>query len=335
MLCALSRSAQIGVLIKGGGHLETLARVRTVAMDKTGTLTEGAPKVTAIACAAGRTEDQVLALAAAVERGVSHPLAEAVVRAARERGLALAEADGVEQMLGLGVRGVVHGSDIRVTGDTEAATGDLARAAESWREQGASIAVLGVDGTAAGVLRLEDAPRDRARAALDRLRAIGVDRVVMLTGDHEAAARRVAEAVGIAELHAGLTPDEKLHHIDDLRRDGSAVAMVGDGVNDAPALAKASIGVAMGAAGTDAAMETADVALMGSELDRLPDAIVLARAARRVIAQNMCIALGVIAIVAPMAALGHAPLGVAVLLHEGSTIVVVLNALRLLRWQAD
>lgn len=335
VLCALSRSAQIGVLIKGGGHLETLARVRTIAMDKTGTLTRGRPTVTEIVCAPGRTEDQLLALAAAVESGVSHPLAEAIVRAARDRGLALAEAEVVEQLLGSGVRGVVHGTTVRVTGDVDGADDDVSRSAAAWRGDGASIAVVEVDGVIAGAMRLEDTPRERARAAVERLAAIGVGRVAMLTGDHEAAASRVAEAVGIREVHASLKPDDKLRHIDELRRDGSVVAMVGDGVNDAPALAKASIGIAMGAAGSDAAMETADVALMGSELDHLPDAIMLARAARRLIGQNMAIALGVIAIVAPMAALGHAPLGVAVLLHEGSTIVVVLNALRLLRWRPD
>ena len=334
VLCALSRSAQLGVLIKGGGHLETLARVRTMAMDKTGTLTEGVPKVTAIACSPGQTEDQVLALAAAVESGISHPLAEAIVGAARARGLALADADDVEQLLGSGVRGVVGGRAVRVTGEISGNDDDVARTASAWQDDGASVAVLEVDGTIAGAVRLEDAPRERARAAIERLSAIGVGRVVMLTGDHEAAAARVADAVGVGEVHASLKPDNKLRHIDDLRRDGSIVAMVGDGVNDAPALAKASIGIAMGAAGSDAAMETADAALMGSQLDRLPDAIMLARSARRLIAQNMVIALGVIAIVAPMAALGHAPLGVAVLLHEGSTIVVVLNALRLLRWRS-
>ena len=189
-------------------------------------------------------------------------------------------------------------------------------------------------GAAIGVIGLADTPRPEAAAAVADLHALGVESVAMITGDHAGAAAAVALDVGIDDVRSDLLPEDKLKIVEELRMKYGSVAMVGDGVNDAPALAAADVGIAMGAAGTDVAMETADVVLMGSDLQLLTDAVALSQASRRMIGQNLLIALSVICIVSPLAVIGVADLGPAVLLHEGSTIVVVLNALRLLRWKS-
>jgi len=199
--------------------------------------------------------------------------------------------------------------------------------------RGASVVCVFRAGAAIGVIGLADTARPEAAAAVADLHALGVETVAMITGDHAGAAAAVAEDVGIDDVRADLLPEDKLQIVEELRAKCGSVAMVGDGVNDAPALAAADVGIAMGAAGTDVAMETADVVLMGSDLQLLTDAVALSQASRRMIGQNLLIALGVICIVSPLAVIGVADLGPAVLLHEGSTIVVVLNALRLLRWK--
>ncbi|MBX3373181.1 MAG: heavy metal translocating P-type ATPase [Phycisphaeraceae bacterium] len=348
VLCAVARAAQIGALIKGGGHLEALGSLRAIAYDKTGTITIGHPVVAAVHPANGFSEADVLRLAAAVEREVHHPLARAVVGAAGERDLSIPAAADVRQVSGAGAEGRVEDRVVRVGRPGFIAAGgatehDRRRAdaeataqadAVDARDAGRSRVSVGVDGRFAGTIMLEDAIRPGMREVIARIRTMGVVRQVMLTGDHEAAARRVAEAVGLDAWEAALSPEEKLERIGRLRSELGTVAMVGDGVNDAPALAAASVGIAMGAAGTDAALETADVAIMGTTLERLPATFALAARSQRIIRQNLAIALGVIAVVAPMAAVGVAPLGVAVLLHEGSTLVVVANALRLLRARA-
>lgn len=352
ILCGLARAAQLGVLIKGGAFLELLGRADAVAYDKTGTLTEGRPIVESVVADASTLNDVfntavrsnladdefVLMLAAAVEREVTHPLADAIVDAAQAAELEVPEANDVSQIPGVGAEGVVRFGGLSakvgvvkpsaVSGLDE--SGVLADASRTLAETGASLVVVTIDGRPAGVVSLVDAPRAGSRRVIERMRTLGIRHQVMLTGDHDATARHVAQSLGLDSYHASLTPEEKLREIDRLKQEHGLVAMIGDGVNDAPALAEASVGVAMGAAGADVALETADVALMGSNLARLPDAVELSRAARGMIRQNMIIALGVIGIVAPLAAAGYASLGVAVLLHEGSTVVVVLNSLRLL-----
>jgi Cd2+/Zn2+-exporting ATPase len=336
VLCAVGRAARFGVLFKGGAHLDTLARTRAIAYDKTGTLTTGAPRVVEVIPADGLDEDGVLALAAAVEAEVTHPLAEAIVREADARSIARRHAAHATQIAGVGARGEVDGRVVEVVKPSRMPPARwpaaLADAAAPLAAEGHSLVVVTRDGEAAGLIALADTLRPGAAGTVARLRALGIERQIMLTGDHGATARSIARAAGLDEVHAELLPERKLELVRDLVERHGAAAMVGDGVNDAPALAAASIGVAMGAAGADVAMETADVALMGASLENLPRAVRLARAARAVIRQNVLIALGVIALVAPLGALGMASLGVAVLLHEGSTIVVVLNALRLLRF---
>lgn len=335
VLSGIAKAARIGVLIKGGVHLENLGRVKVVAFDKTGTLTRGRPIVTDIHCADGLDEAQVLSLAAAVERSSSHPLAAAIVHEAERRGLAPLEAEEATQEPGIGVRGRVGGRVV-VAGHVEHVLdgqATLRSAVETFAAQGKSSVGVSVDGRGVAVIALADRPRDNAAATISRLKRIGIKRVIMLTGDRSEVAKDIGRQLGVDEIHAQLLPEQKLDIVRSLRERYGLIAMIGDGVNDAPALATADVGIAMGGAGTDVALETADVALMGDDLARLPSAIGLSRFSRRIIAQNLVIALGTIAVLAPLAALGYAMLGVAVLFHEGSTVVVVLNSLRLLLYR--
>jgi Zn2+/Cd2+-exporting ATPase len=339
VLCGIARAARIGVLIKGGAHLETLGRLRAIAFDKTGTLTAGRPQVEHVVTLAGVSHADALRLASAVEIHSQHPLASAIVDAWRGVNGGDPEdpppATDVKQLPGLGTTGVVGGA--MVTIGKASLCGDVARwpvemrdAKRTLEQAGCTTVTLGRDGAPIAIIGLLDQPRESARRAIRALSERGLQ-LAMLTGDHRTSAAAVASKVGLGQFHADLLPQDKLQHIDQLRAAHGTVAMIGDGVNDAPALARADLGIAMGAAGAAVAMETADVVLMGHDLSRLDAAIHLGRRARRIVLQNLFIALGVIAVVAPLAALGYASLGPAVLLHEGSTIVVVLNALRLLR----
>lgn len=333
-LSALARAARMGVLIKGGAHLETLGKIRAVAFDKTGTLTMGSPKVTAVKPVEGVEENEALFTAAAIETGSAHPLAEAIVVAARERGWDEAPAQDVEQVVGRGLRGMVDGRRVEVGSlkmfADDPAVGALRPVIESLEREGATAVAVRRDGRYLGAIAMADEQRPEAKAVIAELRSMGVRRVVMLTGDNEHVAAGMAARLGIDEFRAGLLPEDKMKVVGELCDQEGVVAMLGDGVNDAPALAAASLGVAMGVAGSDVALETADVALMNDDLSRFTGAIRLGRFARAVIGQNLFIALGVIAVLAPMAATGFTSIGWAVVFHEGSTVVVVLNALRLL-----
>ncbi len=338
VLCGIARSARVGVLIKGGGHLEDLGRVGAIAFDKTGTLTVGKPVVADVLAMGAHEPSQVLALAAAVESQVTHPLAEAIALEAAHQGAGSMAAADVEQAAGQGASGWVDGRRVTVGKPNQQWLSDPAYAAFADRVHelsrlGKTTVAVSVEDEPVGLIALADQPRVQAGSVLNELRALGVRHLVMLTGDHREAGHAIARELGIEHCHAELLPEEKLHLVDELEREHGSIAMVGDGVNDAPALAKATVGIAMGAAGADVAMETADVVLMGSDLRKLPEAVGLSRFSRRIIAQNLLIALGVIAVVAPLAAIGVAALGWAVLLHEGSTVIVVINALRLLRYR--
>ncbi|MEA2710236.1 MAG: Zn2+/Cd2+-exporting ATPase, partial [Phycisphaerales bacterium] len=332
VLSGIAQAARIGVLVKGGVHLENLGRIRVVAFDKTGTLTRGRPQVTDVIALDSVSADEVLALAACVERTSSHPLAEAIVGEARARGIVLREATDAQQIAGQGVCATIDGRRIRA-GRADMFNGHaatVADAAAAMARDGKSVVVIGIDDTAVGVIGLSDRPRPHARETIDRLHQLGVTHTIMLTGDHKNVAEQIAREIGVDEWHAELLPQDKLALVKQLEQRYGPLAMVGDGVNDAPALASATVGIAMGGAGTDVAIETADIALMADDLRKLPDAIALSRFSRRIIRQNLFIALGVIALLAPAAAMGFAYLGVAVLFHEGSTVVVVLNSMRLL-----
>ena len=334
ILCGLGRSARLGVLMKGGAALESLGRMKAVALDKTGTLTLGQPKVVEVVATGNVVPQEVIGLAAAVEQNVQHPLAEAIVLEAESQSVALPRTGPVRQIAGQGAVAEIEGLDIAVGRASMGVVGVAAtEAVQRLAAGGSTVVFVFRAGAAIGVIGLADQPRPEATAAVKDLYALGVKSVAMITGDHAGAAASVAATVGIDDVRADLLPEDKLAIIEELHREFGSVAMVGDGVNDAPALAAADVGVAMGAAGTDVAMETADVVLMGSDLQLLTDAVALSQACRRMIMQNLLIALSVICIVSPLAVMGIAGLGPAVVLHEGSTIVVVLNALRLLRWK--
>jgi len=336
VLSGIARAARGGVLIKGGAHLENLGVLTAIAFDKTGTLTIGKPKVTDVV-AVGIDEAQLLSLAAAVESRSGHPLAQAVVTEAQGRGLTWAEAGEVESVNGKGVRADYSGQKIAIGNvkmfDGTAIPEAVQQHVSRLQSEGKSIMLIQLNGQFIGVLALADTPRESVKQVLDQLHQLGIQETIMLTGDNEGVARAIAAAVGLDEVKAGLLPEDKVQAMEELGQRYGQVAMVGDGVNDAPAMARASVGIAMGGAGTDVALETADVALMADDLSRLPFAVGLSRASRRIIRQNLYVSLGVVALLIPATLFSWAGIGMAVVVHEGSTLVVVINALRLLAYK--
>ena len=333
VVSAVGRAARDGVLVKGGQALEDLARVRTVALDKTGTLTVGSPELRDVVALDGASEDEALALAATAERRSEHPLARALVAAARHRGLDVGEPDAFEALAGRGVSARADGRELWAGGPRMAAErlGALPADVERLEAQGATVTVLGEGGRALAVFGHADVARPGARDAVEGLRRAGIGRLVVLTGDNERAAAAIAREVGVGEHRAGLLPADKLEAVGALDRDAGPVAMVGDGINDAPALAAARVGIAMGAAGSDTALETADVALMSDDLGRLPGAVTGARQASRVMRQNVVASLAVKAVFVVLAPLGLVTLVMAVAADMGMSLLVTLNGLRLLR----
>ena len=340
VLSGVARAARGGVLVKGGAHLESLGSVKAIAFDKTGTLTEGKPKLTDVAPAAGVTEVELLQTALAVEKQSDHPLASAIVKGAVERlapGTDELAALQVEAIVGFGVRANVGGAAVLVgkpglfTRDG-ALPAEVAAVLEQLQSDGRTVMVVKAGERFLGVLGVMDTPRDSARDVIAELHRLGIEQTIMLTGDNQRVADAVAKYVGIRSARGDLLPEHKVAAIVELAHSSSRVAMVGDGVNDAPAMANATVGIAMGAGGSDVALETADVALMADDLRALPFAVGLSRAARTIIRQNLWASLGMVAFLIPATIFGYAGIGVAVLLHEGSTLLVVANALRLLAY---
>ena len=339
VLAGIAQAARNGVLIKGGVHLENLGTVKVMAFDKTGTLTQGKFQITDIIPLNGASEDEVLSLAAAVEQQSNHPLALAVVEAAEAKQLTLPVAAEVENLAGRGMRSSIGGKPIFIGSPAlirEQGNGlwneALQATLDELESQGKTTIWVQLDGRIIGVLAMADTPRPGVREAMDQLRSLDVEKLVMLTGDHQRAADMIAAEVGVTDVRAELLPEDKLAAIKELEAEYGSVVMVGDGVNDAPALATATVGIAMGAAGTAVALETADVALMADDVGKLPFAVGLGRASRNIIVQNLVISLGVIFLLIGASVAGVVALSGAVILHEGSTIIVVLNALRLLRY---
>jgi Cd2+/Zn2+-exporting ATPase len=328
IVAAVSAAASRGVLLKGGAALERLAAVKVLAFDKTGTLTTGELAVAAVEPMPGFTRAELLAAAAAVDTHSTHPVAAAVVAHARLEGVAVPVARGVRARPGLGVEGQVNGRDVALGNARLMEMHGVAVAADS--APGARVFVA-IDGQHAGTVALIDRPRAHARDALDLLRRAGVRHVAMLTGDEQTVAKRVAAEVGVDEYQAALMPDQKHAAIRRLREAHGPVAMVGDGINDAPALAAADVGIAMGAVGSDVAIETADVALMSDELLKLPFALRLARATLRNVKTNVAVSIVLKAVFLCAAVTGTATLWMAVLADTGASVIVVANALRLLR----
>ena len=334
VLAGIARAARSGVLIKGGVHLENAGTAAVVAFDKTGTLTEGKPKVTDFYTSGD--QDELLARVAAAESRSTHPLAASLVREAAARGLALPAVDAFEALKGRGARASVAGVSLLIGNDRlmqengVQPDADLQRRKEALEADGKTAMLIAVDGALKGLVAVRDEPREAARETIATLKASGIKRTVMLTGDNRRVAEAIGRELGVDEVRAELLPEDKVSAIEELKGRYGKVIMIGDGVNDAPAMVASTVGVAMGGAGTDVALETADIALMADNLARLPYAIELSRASRRMIRQNLLISLGVIALLVPSALFGLASIGVAIVFHEGSTLIVVLNALRLL-----
>jgi len=341
ILSAIASAARNGVLFKGGKSIEALGRVRAVAFDKTGTLTRGRFDVTDVVALGAATEADVLRWAAAAETRSQHPLAQAVVRAAEARGLEFTPASQLTSHLGKGLVATVDGAVVEVgTPDLYASLGVTPPAeglahVERLRSE-AKTAMLVRRADRWGVIAAADELRPVAAEVVAQLHRVGVRPVVLLSGDSAPTVDAIAKRAGVDEARGGLLPEDKVNAVADLETRYGAVAMVGDGVNDAPALARSTVGVAMGGIGSDAAMESADVVLMSDDLTALPFALRLTRRARTVVMQNVTIAVGVMALLVTWVFLGqHTPFGalrlpVAVSGHEGSTVVVILNGLRLL-----
>ncbi|NLR77247.1 heavy metal translocating P-type ATPase [Chitinophaga eiseniae] len=342
VLSGVARAARAGVLIKGGGPLEDLGALEVLAFDKTGTLTEGRPKLTKIIPLAGMTENELLKIVVAVESLSDHPLAKAISKGGRERlkNESIPAAHDMEAVLGKGIKAALGADDIYMGNmalfkslDHAQPDDDIAAQVTTSEKEGNTTMLVRRNQEYIGIIAVMDTPRAEAKQALAELKAAGIRRMAMLTGDNEEVAKAVAAEVGVTDVYAGLLPEQKVAVIQQLTKDESKIAMVGDGVNDAPAMAKSTVGIAMGAAGSDVALETADIALMGDKLSLLPFAIGLSRKARKIIRQNLVISLGVVAILIPLTILGIASIGPAVIAHEGSTLVVVFNALRLLAYK--
>ena len=349
VLAGVARAARHGILIKGGAHLESLGAIRCFAMDKTGTLTVGRPTLRRIAAFPGSTDEEVLRMAASLEDHSTHPLANAVTGAARARSIAYAPAQDTQAIRGKGMSGTVDGKRVHLgalrlfegegtapgtVGGPPSATAEARATIASLEQEACTAMLVAVDGRFTGAIGMIDGPRPEAAEAIATLHALGVRPVVMLTGDNPAVGNAVGRLVGVDEVHASLMPERKIELVRELQAKHGAIAMVGDGVNDAPALAAATVGIAMGKSGTDVALEAADVALMSDDLMRLPFAVGISRASRAIVRQNVFISMGMVFTLIPLAITGVVPIWLAVIMHEGSTVAVVLNGLRLLGYRA-
>jgi len=336
VVAALAGAARKGVLIKGGVHLERAAAIQCLAFDKTGTLTRGQPQVTDVRALDGVAPRGIVALAAAVEQRSEHPIARSIVDHAGTLGVQVPPATDVTALAGLGAEGIVEGERVvvgnhRLFEDRQLCSPAVHEHLVPADERGQTAVLVAREGTPVGVLMVADPPRDTAADTVSLLKRRHVKSVVMLTGDSKATAARIAGEVGVDDVRAELLPQDKVSAVEDLKRRHGVVAMVGDGINDAPALAAADVGIAMGAAGSDAALETADIALMADDLLKIPYTLRLSRATVRNIKVNLGISLVLKAAFVIAAAAGVATLWMAILADTGATMIVVANALRLLR----
>lgn len=332
IVAAIARAARAGILVKGGKYLEEAGRTDVILFDKTGTLTEGKPRVDEIVTVEGFSLEEVLARAASVEQNSTHPLAYAVLKAAHYAQVAVVHAEEVFTEIGLGVRGLVHGRRVEVGsayigGGTMSVPLSLRPHLQAFKDRGATPLVVFEDREPLGIISVADHVRPAARRAVSRLEALGIRHIGLLSGDHEQAARMVADSVGVKEVWAEQSPEDKLQVILEKQRAGHVVMFIGDGINDAPALTSANIGVAMGAAGTDVALETADIALMNDDISKLPFLIQLSRRMLRTIKWNIAfgLAFNALAVIASGGGL-LTPIMGAVVHNIGSVLVVMASA---------
>jgi Zn2+/Cd2+-exporting ATPase len=333
IVSALAAAARSGVLIKGGAFLEEAGRLKVVALDKTGTVTHGRPEVQGIVPLNGHSSEELLDRAAALELHSRHPLARAIVRRAAQR--AVIPAENYREFSGRGAQGAIGGrmfwvGSHRLLHEKQMESDEMHRKINALEDAGHSVVVVGNDHHVCGLISVADSVRQNALSMVAELKRAGVEKVIILTGDNRGTVRAISEKIGADEFHAELLPEDKLKAIEEAKRRYGSVAMVGDGINDAPALAAATLGIAMGAAGTDAAMETADIALMYDDLSRLPWLIRHGRRALGVIRQNILFALGVKLLFMGLALANIATLWMAIAADMGASLLVIMNALRLL-----
>ena len=333
VLSGISNGARKGILFKGGAYLEAIGDVSVVAFDKTGTLTEGIPRITQVVPYGNYTENEVLSIAASLEIWSEHPIAKAIIRKAKEKDLHLSSASKLEAVPGFGVHGIVEGKEYRI-GKLDLNVGqklpeEEMKAVRELEEQGKTVIFVQVENELIGILAVQDTLRPQAKESIRKLKQMGI-KVVMLTGDSSSTARIMGEQAGVDQVYSELLPEQKVEIIKELGKYGK-VAMVGDGVNDAPALAVSSVGIAMGAAGTDVALETANVVLMADDISKVSYAIALGRRTTRVVKQNVAFALAVMLLLIMSNFFGSINLPLGVIGHEGSTIIVIISGLRLLR----
>jgi Zn2+/Cd2+-exporting ATPase len=336
IVAALAGAARKGVLIKGGMHLERAGRVRCIAFDKTGTLTRGMPDVVDVIPLNGAAPRAIVSLAAAVEQRSEHPIAQAILRYAHASGIMVVPGDHVQALAGRGAEGSVQGARVllgnhRLFEERGLCSPAIHERLEAISREGRTAVFVAHDSLPVGIITVADRPREAGRDTMELLRRQGIESLVMLTGDNRATAQAIAREIGVDEFRAELLPEDKVAAVSELKKRFGSVAMVGDGVNDAPALATADVGIAMGAAGSDAALETADVALMADELLKIPYAFRLSRATVRNIKANLAISLVMKAAFVVAAVVGIATLWMAVVADTGASVIVIANALRLLR----
>ncbi len=342
ILSAIANGARHGILFKGGLHMEHTAELQVVAFDKTGTLTEGKPALTDLIPWGDTPPEELLGLAAAAEARSEHPLAAAIVQETNQRGISLLTATEFQAHTGQGIEALVAGQRIWLGNERlfqlrgVAIPTELRHQMQALENEGKTVMLLyAVNKGFLGLLAVADTLRPNAAEIISALKRLGIRKTVMLTGDNPRVAAAIAAQTGVDEFHAELLPEDKVRLLQDLRQRYGTIAMIGDGVNDAPALASADVGIAMGGAGTDVALETADVVLMADDLTHLPYALGLARRARQVVWQNLTFSLAVIVLLVATTFGLDLPLPLGVVGHEGSTVLVVLNGLRLLRYTAE
>ena len=334
-VAALACAAHQGVLIKGATFLELASKLKALAFDKTGTLTIGQPEVREVVALSGHTEHEVLQIAAAIESRSQHPLALAIVRHALSCGIQSAPAEGFQSLTGQGATATFNGEPVwigshRAFEQRGGETAELHLRMEEMQARGESVVVIAAHGHVCGLIGLADTVRPQVRESLQAMHRAGIERLVMLTGDNAGVAKLVGQEAGIDDVRSELLPEDKVRAIEELVASHGYVGMIGDGVNDAPAMARATLGIAMGAAGTDAALETADIALMSDDLSRIPWLIAHSQRTSKVIRQNIAAALGVKLVVVALTLAGHSSLWAALASDAGVSLAVTFNALRLL-----
>jgi len=336
IVSGLTAAARNGVLIKGGMFLEAPGKLRALCLDKTGTLTYGRPEVQKILPLNKHTEKELLERAASLEAPSEHPLARAILKMAKEKGVHAERAENFQITKGKGAEGTFRGTRYwigshRFMHEMKQETEDIHQMALDLEDAGHSIIAIGNNKHVCGLISVADEPRENIAAIIQEIKNAGVEKVVMLTGDNEQAAQAIAKHAGIDEAHAELLPEDKVNAVEQLKEKWKEVAMIGDGINDAPAMATASFGIAMGAMGTDAAIETADFALMSDDLSKVPWLIRHSRRTLRIIQQNIIFALGLKVVFIGLAVIGLASLWMAIAADTGASLLVVFNGLRLIR----